>query len=222
MDDIAWSEPVPRRRAAAELDPPSWIKSDGTDRSADERGRDVPGSNVRVMRDHRPGSSRDDSNRSGSSREDGHRPGSRRHDGRRYEGSRDDASRPTAGSVSAEGSRPTVGGFHAEDYLDQRSGADLSHGRTALPVRKPEVIDYTDAVDDEEIWGPRPKLVATGSGGRRTVVITGRGDDRAVVTRGPSRDDHPVHARHGLQADRTAMWAVLLCVIVLFAAIATH
>ena len=69
---------------------------------------------------------------------------------------------------------------------------------------------------------PRPKLLSTEPGGRRTVVITGRVADRHVAPRAAAKGGSPAHARHGFQADRTAMWAVLLCVIVLLAAIASH
>ncbi len=184
MDDIAWSEPVPRRRrGATELDPPAWIHSPEREvtPSADTSEHDVLRLPDRPAHTHR-------------------------HDGRRYEG-------------RAHERR----GFRAEDYLDQRGyAAELVRGWDTTPAAEPVVIEYTDPVDEEEIWGPRPRLIAGEAGGRRTVVITGRGGDRAVVPRSNPRDGLPLHARHGFQADRTAMWAVLLCVIVLLAAVASH
>lgn len=85
---------------------------------------------------------------------------------------------------------------------------------------EPAVIDV-EALDDEQIWGPRPRLMAAEPGGRRTVVITGRMADRHMTARTRSRG-RSLHARHGFAADRTAMWAVLLCVILLLVALTSH
>jgi hypothetical protein len=108
-------------------------------------------------------------------------------------------------------------GFRVADYLD-----DAGEIWNAELVEAPEVIDVTDAIEDEAIWGPRPRLLPSEPGGRRTVVITGRVAGRHMAPRAAARGAQPVHARHGFQADRTAMWAVLLCVIVLLAAVASH
>ncbi len=197
MDDVAWSEPAPRRRrGAAELDPPAWIQSAGAefaDVGPESEPRAIAGRPARE----------------------------RRHDGRRFEARRS-AEHLAAPVDYREPGRP-IAGFRAEAYLDQRDyAAELAGGWDTTPAAEPVVIEYTDPVDEEAIWGPRPRLHAEESGGRRTVVITGRGADRAMLPPRHSRADLPVSARHGFQADRTAMWAVLLCVLLLLAAIASH
>jgi hypothetical protein len=56
--------------------------------------------------------------------------------------------------------------------------------------------------------------------GRRTVTITGRGAER-VVTPGPEVRSSPRRRRvdpMGFPADRIAMWAVLLCLVLAFVA----
>ena len=81
---------------------------------------------------------------------------------------------------------------------------------------------------DSETPVPRPDLpTGTGIPGRRTVTISGRGHDRtAGVTRrdgAARRRSRPAYERHGFKPDRAAMWAVLLClVLVLVAATSSH
>ena len=121
--------------------------------------------------------------------------------------------------VVSRASGERVGGYRVDDYLGAFA-AEIE----AQSVREPEpVLEYAGLVDDEEqVWGPRPKLLATEDGGRRTVVITGRVADRYAAPRAGARDSVPGYARQGFAADRTAMWAVLLCVIVLLVAITSH
>jgi hypothetical protein len=102
--------------------------------------------------------------------------------------------------------------------LDANLADVLSRWQNELEV--PVVIDAGDS-DEEQVWGPRPRLMAAEPGGRRTVVITGRVADRHVAPRTRSRQSS-LHPRHGFAADRTAMWAVLLCVILLLVAITSH
>ncbi len=114
-----------------------------------------------------------------------------------------------------------VSGYRVDDYLDDELGETVSRWRAELAAGPP-VIEYTGELDEEVVWGPRPKLMADEPGGRRTVVITGRVADHHVVPRSGARDHLPAHARHGFAADRTAMWAVLLCVILLLVAVTSH
>jgi hypothetical protein len=81
------------------------------------------------------------------------------------------------------------------------------------------VIELDTGLDEEEIWGPRPKLMADEAGGRRTVVITGRVADRYVTPHRQRGGQHSPLSRFGLKADRTAMWAVMLGLMLLLVAI---
>ncbi len=110
-------------------------------------------------------------------------------------------------------------GYRVEDYLDDDLSATVSRWQAEL-AGEPAVSPSPR--DEEAIWGPRPKLMADEPGGRRTVVITGHVADRHLAPRSSGRDSLPMHARHGFAADRTAMWAVLLCVILLLVAVTSH
>ncbi len=112
-------------------------------------------------------------------------------------------------------------GYRVDEYLDDELGELVGRWQAEL-AEEPEVIGYAGEGDEEAIWGPRPKLMADEPGGRRTVVITGRVADRHIAPRASARGSLPVHARHGFAADRTAMWAVLLCVILLLVALTSH
>jgi hypothetical protein len=72
---------------------------------------------------------------------------------------------------------------------------------------------------------PQPPARGTGVPGRRTVTIRGYGAERNVP-RSPAhgrRRTEPRHQRPGFQADRMAMWAVLLgIVLVVVAAASAH
>ncbi len=58
--------------------------------------------------------------------------------------------------------------------------------------------------------------------GRRTVTITGRGAER-YPTPSRRRPATRAHERPGFKPDRVAMWAVVLCfVLVLIAATSSH
>jgi hypothetical protein len=113
-----------------------------------------------------------------------------------------------------------VSGYVVDESLDEDLGALVSRWQSELAA--PPVDASVNARDDEQIWGPRPRLMAEQPGGRRTVVITGRGADRHVAPRSSARGGVRTHARHGFAADRTAMWAVLLCVILLLVALTSH
>ena len=80
----------------------------------------------------------------------------------------------------------------------------------------------------DESWEriPARRVAPDGPRGRRTVRITGRGAERdlAVPTyRSGQRPPTPRHERPGFKPDRTAMWAVLLgLLLVLVAATSSH
>lgn len=58
---------------------------------------------------------------------------------------------------------------------------------------------------------------------RRTVTIRGHGDERTVPSRSRSRRPERPYERSGFRADRAAIWAVLLCaLLVLIAATTAH
>jgi hypothetical protein len=109
-------------------------------------------------------------------------------------------------------------GLRPDGDLDADLGDVVARWQTEF--EEPTLLEGGHA-DDEQIWGPRPRLMANEPGGRRTVVITGRMADRQVAPRTQSRED-ALHRRPGFAADRTAMWAVLLCVILLLVAITSH
>jgi len=57
--------------------------------------------------------------------------------------------------------------------------------------------------------------------GRRTVTIRGQGSERSSVRR-DGRDRRPVQRRHeraGFRPDRAALWAVMLCVMLVLVAV---
>lgn len=62
------------------------------------------------------------------------------------------------------------------------------------------------------------------SGTRRTITITGRGAERHLPAYSSRRrPQRPIHERPGFKPDRTAMWAVMLgVVLVLAAATSSH
>jgi hypothetical protein len=112
-------------------------------------------------------------------------------------------------------------GYRVDEYLDDDLGETVGRWQAELS-EEPALIEYAGELDEEAVWGPRPRLMAEEPGGRRTIVITGRVADRHIAPRASARGGTPVHARGGFAADRTAMWAVLLCVILLLVALTSH
>lgn len=105
---------------------------------------------------------------------------------------------------------PTAEPVH-DRYTDQ------GHERYSEPGRD----GYAKPDHDRYAEPPAPAP----SGGRRTIVITGHGAERQarIPARGPSRAGGyesrlPLYERASFRADRTAMWAVLLCLALLLAA----
>ena len=96
-------------------------------------------------------------------------------------------------------------------YDDERDRADILR-----PVASAEV-PYDPRYEADSPWGQN---WATGE--RRTVQIRGRGSERhAPSPRSTSarRRNERRHERAGFKADRAAMWAVLLGVMLMLAAV---
>ena len=67
---------------------------------------------------------------------------------------------------------------------------------------------------------PRQRTSTNGGGagaGPRTVTIQGRGTERALP-RSRTRPQRPIHERNGFRPDKTALYAVLLGIFLVFAA----
>jgi hypothetical protein len=180
MDDVDWSDPVPRRRRdAVDLTPPSWVAYEEAPVGLTDRDQ---------------------------------RSGPDPHARREWEIER---RRDAIPQVRDE--LPTGHGFHVEDYvadLDLVAGLDLDG--------EGPVIEYVSEPDPERVWGPRPRLMPAATGGRRTVVITGHAADRQFVPRPVGARSSSLGTSRGFHAgDRTAMWAVLLGVMLLIVAISS-
>ncbi len=68
---------------------------------------------------------------------------------------------------------------------------------------------------------PAGRIAPRGVAGRRTVTITGRGAERHVPRSYGSARQRPQrrpYERAGFRPDRAALWAVLLCVVLLLVA----
>lgn len=88
-----------------------------------------------------------------------------------------------------------------------------------VPVRAPQGSARAAVAAEDPVAAPEPLAPAPE---RRTVTITGRGADpyRSSARRRPPRS---AHERVGIRPDRTAMWAVLLGVLlILVAATSSH
>ncbi|WP_249011960.1 hypothetical protein [Conexibacter sp. DBS9H8] len=109
-------------------------------------------------------------------------------------------------------------GFHVEDYA---ADLDLVAALGVDDDGDGPLIEYVSESDPERVWGPRPRLMPAESGGRRTVVITGHTADRQLVSRSGSRASSLPASRAFHAGDRTAMWAVLLGVMLLIVAISS-
>ena len=85
-----------------------------------------------------------------------------------------------------------------------------------VPVSAPPMPRLVPEIDSRDASEP-PR--GTGVPGRRTVTIRGQVDARPAARR-PRRDPY---ARGGSRPDRIAMWAVVLCVLlILVAATSSH
>jgi hypothetical protein len=105
---------------------------------------------------------------------------------------------------------------HVEAWLD---GTELDmFKRPSDPARTGDA--RAGQSDASESGLPR----ATDAGGRRTVTITGRGAERYNPRLEPGARTRPQRRRHereGFRPDRTALWAVVLCVALLLLATTT-
>jgi hypothetical protein len=97
------------------------------------------------------------------------------------------------------------------------SRGDSSHDneRRAAPRVAPGPVARSDSPDRE--------VPTAGVPGRRTVTIRGHGAERYVPPRSGSARRPPErrHERPGFRPDRTAMWAVLLGLMLILAAAAS-
>src|SRR5947209_2135898 len=98
------------------------------------------------------------------------------------------------------------------------------------PDRRPHAIDGGRAITapprprPEAPPAPAPRTVAAGGvAGRRTVTIRGHGAERHLPwpdgsTRRPQRK---AYERAGFRPDRVALWAVMLCILLVIVAVAS-
>ncbi len=146
------------------------------------------------------------------------------------------------GEISARDNRASAAASTRGDGGASRSMADVSRGESRAATRAPmaEAFAAQFGVDEEspsaaalaDRFGFRFDDSGSGTPGRRTVTITGRGAERAVppaersVRRGggePRRRSGRPDPLVGLHADRAALWAVgLAIVLALVAAMSAH
>ncbi len=99
--------------------------------------------------------------------------------------------------------------FRATSVADAEAKAKADPDKPALPASEPEPESERPVT-----WAPRA------ANGRRTVYITGRGAERNLPVARPTLRRHE---RAGFKPDRTAMWAVLLgLLLILVAATSAH
>jgi hypothetical protein len=108
----------------------------------------------------------------------------------------------------------------------------LAHpAHVPAPVAAPEPAEprpAAPAAPTSAAWEDRETAAAAGVGvpGRRTVTIRGRGAERDLAFPEPGRSRRPPvrrHERPGFRPDRTALWALVLgVVLVLVAATSSH
>lgn len=150
-------------------------------------------------------------------------------------GGRDSSARAPRRWRDLEGAGAKLSGRLWPDQADARSalrpsapaGDAASRERVAAPERVARVaapdrvarVAAPDRVAESNLVAA-PDLVAPLES-RRTVLITGHGDQRyALVRRRRERARLPLHERPGFSPDRTAMWAVLLCLALLLGCVA--
>jgi len=120
-----------------------------------------------------------------------------------------DAAPPRPREASRPGPREAARREAARREAAGRERPGVSLGRPRQPTRLP---DRT----------PSPPAGAA-IPGRRTVRIQGRGSERYSPSRDRRRPHRKRHERDGFKPDRTAMWAVLLgVVLILVAATSSH
>ena len=109
----------------------------------------------------------------------------------------------------------------AEAEAEARAKTKADADESAVPASEPRPEPRPER---QVTWAPRA------ANGRRTVTITGRGVDQNRPPARPPVGRQPVgrptlrrHERAGFQPDRTAMWAVLLgLLLILVAATSAH
>ncbi len=136
---------------------------------------------------------------------------------------------------------PREGRSHHEERPDGRGPDRPRAARTpAAAVRAPraaETVRAPRAADGHAVRSPRrpnPDVAPAAAGSRpparseappqrRTITIRGRGSERYVPARSSSARRRPErrYERSGFRPDRTAMWAVLLGLMLILAAAAS-
>ena len=103
---------------------------------------------------------------------------------------------------------------------DERSAAPAV---TPSPVARSESSDRSRSTAGRERSTADREQSTTGVPGRRTVTIHGHGTERYVPPRSGSSRRRPErrYERAGFRPDRTAMWAVLLGLMLILAAAAS-
>jgi hypothetical protein len=117
-----------------------------------------------------------------------------------------------------------VPGGNRSRYEDRTSVARVGpspFGRSEPSEREPSQREPREREPPER--EPPERVSTEGVPGRRTVTIRGQGDERYVPTRSSSSRRRPErrHERPGFRPDRTAMWAVLLGLMLILAAAAS-
>ena len=101
----------------------------------------------------------------------------------------------------------------SEAFREFRAGS-IAEAKAKVDPDKPAVPAPEAEPERQVTWAPRA------ANGRRTVYITGRGAERNLPVARPTLRRHE---RAGFKPDRTAMWAVLLgLLLILVAATSAH
>jgi hypothetical protein len=104
--------------------------------------------------------------------------------------------------------------FRASEIADAEARAKAEARKPAVAPADIRLEPPEPRPDRQVTWAPRA------ANGRRTVYITGRGVERNLPVARPTLRRHE---RAGFKPDRTAMWAVLLgLLLILVAATSAH
>jgi len=123
---------------------------------------------------------------------------------------------PQAGAAARARSRNVVPWWEeldSEAFREFRAATIAEPPPPAIPFSSEPELDMH--LERPVTWAPRAE------NGRRTVQITGRGAERALPVARPMPVGRPTlrrHERAGFKPDRTAMWAVLLGLLLIIVA----
>lgn len=102
------------------------------------------------------------------------------------------------------------------------AGFDTPRRRITGATAKPVSARAKAASVDAQVPSYQAPVRGTGVPGRRTVTIRGYGAERNLApAQSRRRRSEPRHQRSGFQADRAAMWAVLLGIVLVVVAAAS-